>query len=356
MVRPGGAVFGSLVGAGGVTAYNAYHSNDWGVMRTLQWWVEKGNLDTARANNPEFARLEDMIGRLTREMNSKGRDVYFHPASTSSGGRSFYMVTATGAVIGIVYLRFWKGWALTSFLPVTKDTLNSGLSVLRTGLDGVKGKIQEVRDFVDERVEALSRKQDCLADSQEEMLQQLGDVQHDVKGVGSDIKLLEGDMKEMKQMQAIATAGIVTLCDSLEKIVGQGRNGQAPMSMLRQYLNWFRTKNPLQGEEISQQLPGLEQVLDRTIDENSENYSDNISMARPWPPAARAPIRGRANSPNSNTPVPLSGRGRTQSEHLPSLASLTRTDSAFNRGESAFNNRFSQLSRQWSRSVEVANE
>lgn len=145
------------------------------------------------------------------------------------------------------------------------------------GLDGVKGKIQEVRDFVDERVEALSRKQvstdfrgwftldmylhmhalresqcvryfplrecqscsvtvscwrrqlcwslvsqyvwlcailhvgskphpvgganfasdsgpilhvkqwpcvqDCLADSQEEMLQQLGDVQHDVKGV-----------------------------------------------------------------------------------------------------------------------------------------------------------------------------
>lgn len=127
------------------------------------------------------------IGRLTREMNSKGRDVYFHPASTSSGytcslshadvtlcemhtadmvhperghsmiliglpcyrvcwlskapshpvayrGRSFYMVTATGAVIGIVYLRFWKGWALTSFLPVTKDTLNSGLSVLRTGV------------------------------------------------------------------------------------------------------------------------------------------------------------------------------------------------------------------------------
>ena len=44
------------------------------------------------------------------------------------------MVTATGAVIGIVYLRFWKGWALTSFLPVTKDTLNSGLSVLRTGV------------------------------------------------------------------------------------------------------------------------------------------------------------------------------------------------------------------------------
>lgn len=44
------------------------------------------------------------------------------------------MVTATGAVIGIVYLRFWKGWALTSFLPVTKDTLNSGLSVLRTGM------------------------------------------------------------------------------------------------------------------------------------------------------------------------------------------------------------------------------
>lgn len=55
---------GSLVGAGGVTAYNAYHSNDWGVMRTLQWWIDKGNADTARANTPELARLEDMVQLL----------------------------------------------------------------------------------------------------------------------------------------------------------------------------------------------------------------------------------------------------------------------------------------------------
>ena len=33
-------------------------------MRTLQWWIEKGNVDTARANNPEFARLEDMVQLL----------------------------------------------------------------------------------------------------------------------------------------------------------------------------------------------------------------------------------------------------------------------------------------------------
>ena len=79
--------------------------------------------------------------------------------------------------------------------------------------------------------------------------------------VGDNIKLLEGDMKEMKHMQAIATAGIVTLCDSLEKIVGQGRNGQAPMGMLRQYLSWFRSRNPLQGEEIAQQLPVSECAL-----------------------------------------------------------------------------------------------
>lgn len=36
------------------------------------------------------------------------------------------------------------------------------LVVVDTGLDGVKGKIQEVKDFVDERVEALSRKQASL--------------------------------------------------------------------------------------------------------------------------------------------------------------------------------------------------
>lgn len=52
---------GSLVGAGGVTAYNTYHSNDWGIVKTLQWWIEKGQADTARANNPELARLEDMV-------------------------------------------------------------------------------------------------------------------------------------------------------------------------------------------------------------------------------------------------------------------------------------------------------
>lgn len=52
---------GSLVGAGGVTAYNTYHNNDWGIVKTLQWWIEKGQADTARANNPELARLEDMV-------------------------------------------------------------------------------------------------------------------------------------------------------------------------------------------------------------------------------------------------------------------------------------------------------
>ena len=52
---------GSLVGAGGVTAYNTYHSNDWGIVKTLQWWIEKGQADTARANIPELARLEDMV-------------------------------------------------------------------------------------------------------------------------------------------------------------------------------------------------------------------------------------------------------------------------------------------------------
>lgn len=73
--------------------------------------------------------------------------------------------------------------------------------------------------------------------------------------VSDNIKVLESDFKDMKHMQAIATAGIVTLCDSLEKIVGQSRNGQASVGMLRQYLSWFRQRNPLQGEEIAHQLP-----------------------------------------------------------------------------------------------------
>ena len=52
-----------------------------------------------------------------------------------------------------------------------------------TGVDGLSRKIQEVKDFVDERVDALSRKQDSLADSQDEMKDQLEDVQHNIQGV-----------------------------------------------------------------------------------------------------------------------------------------------------------------------------
>ncbi len=51
------------------------------------------------------------------------------------------------------------------------------------GVDGLSKKIQEVKDFVDERVDALSRKQDDLAESQDEMKDQLEDVQQNITGV-----------------------------------------------------------------------------------------------------------------------------------------------------------------------------
>lgn len=50
-------------------------------------------------------------------------------------------------------------------------------------MDGLSRKIQEVKDFVDERVEALSRKQDSLGDSQDAMKGQLDDVQDGVQQV-----------------------------------------------------------------------------------------------------------------------------------------------------------------------------
>lgn len=51
------------------------------------------------------------------------------------------------------------------------------------GVDGLSRKIQEVKDFVDERVDALSRKQDSLADSQDVMSHQLDEVQDGIKDV-----------------------------------------------------------------------------------------------------------------------------------------------------------------------------
>lgn len=51
------------------------------------------------------------------------------------------------------------------------------------GVDGLSRKIQEVKDFVDERVDALSRKQDSLGQGQHEMKGQLDDVQDGVESV-----------------------------------------------------------------------------------------------------------------------------------------------------------------------------
>ena len=46
-----------------------------------------------------------------------------------------------------------------------------------SGVDGLSRKLQDVKDFVDERVEALSSKQDSLAENQHEMKDQLDEVQ-----------------------------------------------------------------------------------------------------------------------------------------------------------------------------------
>ena len=52
-----------------------------------------------------------------------------------------------------------------------------------TGVDGLSRKIQDVKDFVDERVDALSRKQDSLGDSQDVMSHQLDEVQDGIQDV-----------------------------------------------------------------------------------------------------------------------------------------------------------------------------
>ena len=52
-----------------------------------------------------------------------------------------------------------------------------------SGVDGLSRKIQEVKEFVDERVDALSRKQDTLGASQDEMKGQLSDVHDGVESV-----------------------------------------------------------------------------------------------------------------------------------------------------------------------------
>ena len=57
------------------------------------------------------------------------------------------------------------------------------LESLLAGVSDLSRRVQEVKDFVDEKIEGLSRKQDDLADNQEEMKDQLGDVQNNIQGV-----------------------------------------------------------------------------------------------------------------------------------------------------------------------------
>ncbi|KAL3145467.1 hypothetical protein ABBQ32_003294 [Trebouxia sp. C0010 RCD-2024] len=300
-MRPGGAVFGSLIGAGGVTAYNTYHSSDWGIVKTLQWWIEKGQADTARASNPELARLEDMVGRLTRDMASRGREVHYMPAQSGAGYSTFYIVSG-GVVISVAYLRVWRGWTFSSMLPVTKEALKSGLSTIRSGVDGLSRKIQEVKDFVDERVEALSRKQDSLGDSQDAMKGQLDDVQDGVQQMRGDLGRLEGDMKGLRDNQLFCNEGILTLCSSLREIISGGQKSKyTSVATLDSFINRSKHMPLPQHAGLASILPGSE--------------------AAPFPPAGRAITgRNRANSPVSAPGTALTMATRTQSESLSSSA------------------------------------
>lgn len=243
------------------------------------------------------------------------------PSHSGTGYSSFYIVSG-GVIVGIAYLRVWKGWTFSSMMPVTKEALKQGLSTIRSGVDGLSRKIQEVKDFVDERVEALSRKQDDLAESQEEMKDQLGDVQNNIQGMRGDIKTIEGDMKQFRDQQMYTNEGIFTLCSVLKDIMsgqGQKARGSRAQTLLDMFLN--RTpKLPVHHNA------GLESLLESADEGQSENRG---------PLATRAmPFRQRSGSLQDETQnlIPIA-RSRTQSD---GLTGLRRSDSASSSFSSGF--------------------
>ncbi|DBA69457.1 TPA: hypothetical protein ACH3X2_012801 [Trebouxia sp. C0005] len=218
--------------------------------------------------------LHLQIGRLSRDMAIKGREVHYMPSHSGTGYSTFYIASG-GIVVGFAYLRVWKGWTFSSMMPVTKEALKQGLSTIRSGVDGLSKKIQEVKDFVDEKVDALSRKQDDLAESQDEMKDQLEDVQQNISGMRGDIKAIEGDMKDFKENQMYTNDGIFALCSVVKELVGPSQKTNRPNPALH-LLDKFLFRSP--------QLPmhrnaGLESLL---MDSSTEN-----TLAQPWPPAAR---------------------------------------------------------------------
>lgn len=91
-------------------------------------------------------------------------------------------------------------------------------------MDGLSKKIQDVKDFVDERVEALSRKQDDLADSQDEMKDQIEDVQRNITGVrliahnGAKSTILGCALADILQrLWCCCCLGILSLRESVQR-------------------------------------------------------------------------------------------------------------------------------------------
>jgi len=68
---------------------------------------------------------------------------------------STFYIASGGIVVGVAYLRVWKGWTFSSMMPVTKEALKQGLSTIRSGLDTLNTDKQ--------RDSGISNQQQCLA-------------------------------------------------------------------------------------------------------------------------------------------------------------------------------------------------
>eukprot|EP00884_Botryococcus_braunii_P017000 jgi/Botrbrau1/3984/Bobra.0365s0056.1 len=290
----GGGVLGALLGAGGTAAY--YNGIDVtaalrGILNaqpTLPAW----NL----GQNTDLDQLRRLVEQLARDVNTPRGGVTIVQQPHGRGtGFVLYAVAVAGA--GVLYLRIWRGWKFTDMMYVTRSSLNSSLGRVTAGVEGLSQRLQNVKAFLQQQVEAVSKKQDETIAAQQVMQRKLETVGTDVEGareqvagVHASVMELEGTLGELNQQQLVANDGIYLLCRVVGDLMSRAGHRGGAMLELEEYVRKPRLKGPSRLHGLEGLLPGSEgSPSAATLSLAGDGARSMVLSALPFQTAASSP-------------------------------------------------------------------
>ncbi|KAK9840804.1 hypothetical protein WJX81_005840 [Elliptochloris bilobata] len=259
----GGTVLGTLLGAGGATAY--YNGVDvTGTVRNILLSPSSGNFPAwqqragGAGSGKELDSLYKLVEQLARDVQRQQGVTISMSHSRTGGTVVLYSLAAGGTLI--IYLRFFCGWRLGDLMYVTRASLSRSLTSVTSGVEGLTQRLAGVKAYLQQQVEHLRAKQDATILAQEELKEAVGRVGSDVDDtrarvseVHNCVRELEGNLEDISLNQQYANDGIYLLCRVVGDLMKGAGHRAASAVELDQYLRRPRS--------IGGRVQGLEGLL-----------------------------------------------------------------------------------------------